>query len=290
MWVLKPNWIVHGELKPKPIISVDIDPQCERLATGCMDNSIGIWKLLCILEDNEDEDNDPQLAHLTQHCGQVNAVRWSPSGEFLASASDDALVIVWQMGPCGLSDNLEEWRPWLSLKGHQADVRELIWDHSGKVLVSGGVDNHIMIWNIENKQQYPMHVLDKHIGFISGLAFDPLNKHLFTLAEDLKLIKWCAQTWKFVKEFSIPLDHEIGHTLKKFSITSDGMNIIVPGPKRNTLKYSASVLSLEFEPTKYFVGHLAPVSVIRCSPTLYESDSGLVSLVAVGGYDGAISL
>lgn len=37
------------------------------------------------------------LSDLTRHQKAVNCVRWSPTGEHLATADDDANIIVWQL-------------------------------------------------------------------------------------------------------------------------------------------------------------------------------------------------
>ena len=37
---------------------------------------------------------------LVGHADEVNAIRWDPSGQLLASCSDDHNVFVWQLGQC----------------------------------------------------------------------------------------------------------------------------------------------------------------------------------------------
>ena len=41
------------------------------------------------------------LCQLDQHLGCVNCVRWSKSGQYLASAGDDKVVIIWQLSNYG---------------------------------------------------------------------------------------------------------------------------------------------------------------------------------------------
>lgn len=36
------------------------------------------------------------VSDLTRHQRAVNVVRWSPSGQYLASGDDDANIIIWQ--------------------------------------------------------------------------------------------------------------------------------------------------------------------------------------------------
>lgn len=87
-----------------------------------------------------------------------------------------------------MSDNLEEWRGILTLRGHSADVKELAWNYSGTLLASGSVDNTVIIWNIMSKQLAPARILSGHESYVSGLAFDPMDKNLATVGEDKQLI------------------------------------------------------------------------------------------------------
>jgi protein HIRA/HIR1 len=59
---------------------------------------IVIWNMAPLLEQNKENDqNLPKfICQMDHHIGCVNIVRWSNSGLFLASGSDDKLVMIWQ--------------------------------------------------------------------------------------------------------------------------------------------------------------------------------------------------
>lgn len=289
MWILKPNWITHDPHQSLPILSVDIEPQMTRFLTACIDNSIIVWSLKSILEDNLDD--AIKLATLNQHLAPVNCVRWSPSGVFFASASDDKLVIVWERYE---EMNGENWRAWITLTGHSADVKDIAWSPDGAMLASGSVDNHIIIWNVANRQFAPYRVLDAHTGYVNGLAFDPFNRYLASLGDDKLLCLWSTTDWEKKDWIADTINHSVNQQLKRLAFTPDGMNLILPGPKKEAYKYMATVLEMtaedDWEDTKYLVGHLQPVSVVKTCPVLFKGKEKPDWAVALGGYDSAISI
>ena len=101
-----------------PVFSVDVHPDGRRFATGaqgidpaCMlvyllvcdmcdghaDARIRVWAMEAV---KADESTGPKLlCTMTNHASSVNSVRWSPSGEYLVSGSDDGVILVWIMTP-----------------------------------------------------------------------------------------------------------------------------------------------------------------------------------------------
>lgn len=85
-----------------------------------------------ILSEKAEQDHTcPKvLASLSDHYGQVNAVRWSHSGAYLASCSDDGTALVYRMHaePArrvfgdSAAPNLENWKVAATLRGHLSDV------------------------------------------------------------------------------------------------------------------------------------------------------------------------
>lgn len=111
------------------------------------------------------------LAELTRHQRSVNCVKWSPSGELLASADDDANIILWQLRTDNIpslderEDEFEEkWNALKVLRGHKEDVYDLCWSPMGDKLLSGSVDNTAILWDIAKGQSEL--ILKDHKGFI----------------------------------------------------------------------------------------------------------------------------
>ena len=96
----KPGWVSHDG---QPIFSVDVHPDGTRFATAGQDGTIKIWALAPVLDkaSEQDESVPRLLATLSGHEGAVNCARWSPDGRFLASGSDDSMVMLWRLAGAG---------------------------------------------------------------------------------------------------------------------------------------------------------------------------------------------
>lgn len=127
-----------------------------------MDNHLGNYWLIIINHCN---------CHLS---GCVNVVRWSCQGHFLASGSDDKLVMIWKLmtgeGSStvfggGGKVNIETWKCVYTLNSHSGDVLDLAWAPHDGWLASGSVDNTVIIWNA-HKFPEKISVLKGHTAMV----------------------------------------------------------------------------------------------------------------------------
>ncbi|KAF7255531.1 hypothetical protein EG68_07734 [Paragonimus skrjabini miyazakii] len=113
------------------------------------------------------------LASLKRHEKPVNVVRWSPSGEFLASGGDDLYIVIWAnqgliansslstadrtetAAPSKEDDEdesasaVEHWVPCRSLRRHLEDIYDLCWSPDNQALISGSVDHSVIVWQLD---------------------------------------------------------------------------------------------------------------------------------------------
>ncbi|KAG7168560.1 Chromatin assembly factor 1 subunit B-like [Homarus americanus] len=176
-----------------PVLSLDIQPNPQdgiyRLATAGTDTHIVIWQL-CVLDNGGV--SVEALSDLTRHNRAVNAVRFSPDGEILASADDEAAVILWKKQDSSGSvdifvddsekENKEHWTILKMLRGHLEDVYDICWSKCSQFLITGSVDNSAILWDVGKGKNIGL--LNDHKGFVQGVAWDPQGQYVATLCSD----------------------------------------------------------------------------------------------------------
>lgn len=181
-----------------PILSIDFQPsndKCKRLATCSTDTHILIW---FVIVHHNGETSLEFRSDLNRHTKTVNTVRFSHSGELLASGDDDANVIIWkqvQKNPTvdkasgdlydECIENKEHWVAHKVLRGHIDDVCDICWSPDSTWLLSGSVDNSAIIWNVEKAKKVSL--LNDNKGFVQGVVWDPRDVYFATLSSDRSL-------------------------------------------------------------------------------------------------------
>ncbi|KAG8925255.1 hypothetical protein FRC01_010447, partial [Tulasnella sp. 417] len=147
--------------------------QSFRFATGGSDNNVRLWMVYPnILPPSvaaaaastsggtKPTPHPPRveyLATLVKHAGAVNVVRFSPSGEYLASAGDDGMIIIWMptdrpvhtfgADPEEAQYEKEHWKPKIVLRCTSREVYDLAWSPNGEYIVAGSTDNTARVYN-----------------------------------------------------------------------------------------------------------------------------------------------
>ncbi|KAF8018945.1 hypothetical protein BT93_H3742 [Corymbia citriodora subsp. variegata] len=162
----------------KPVLTLDFHPLSGLLATGGADFDIKLWLLVC-----EEPKKGPVAAYqnsLTYHSSAVNILRFSPSGELLASGADGGELILWKLhiGEAG-----QTWKVLKTLSFHRKDVLDLEWSKDSGFLISGSVDNSCIIWDVNKDRTCRIYVNKPQIKGKSSEKLNYVCHHVISKAE-----------------------------------------------------------------------------------------------------------
>ena len=104
----------------------------KRLASGSWDKTVRIWEVA----------TGKELWQLNAHSDEVNAVAWSPCGQWLASGGGDKMVYIY---------NAKTFEVKWPLRGHSAVVRSVCFSSDGKQLTSGSEDKTVRNWDLATR-------------------------------------------------------------------------------------------------------------------------------------------
>jgi WD40 repeat protein len=158
-----------------PMASVASRTEDERVAAGGLDSLIRIWDGL----------EGSFLDRWSGHLLGVVRLYYPPSGNFLASASDDATVRIWNEAGSTLQ----------LLRGPITRVVDLAVSPSG-LLVAAASEQHVHIWNPYSGEV--LEVLSQPSGWYQAVAFSPNSQRLVTAYDGRRLDFRDTLSWERV--------------------------------------------------------------------------------------------
>ena len=275
--IYKPSFVAHDG--SAPIYSIDTHPDGSRFATAGGDQKVKVWSTAALLDRNKENDKEcPKLlATLSDHFGPVNCCRFSKNGRYLATASTDSNILLYELHEgkgktmFGSNDepNVENWSNVGRLKGHQSDVIDIAFSPDDKYLASASYDNLVNVWDVEMKQTVA--TLRGHQSLVKGVAWDPIGKFLATQGDDKSVIIWRVDDWEKVSTITEPYRQSVGATFSmRLCWSPDGKAVTTCNAYKKP-SHTASVLERGEWDSKFdFVGHKGPVVCVRFSPGLFK--------------------
>src|SRR5216683_2848106 len=116
------------------------------------------------------------------HSEFVNAVAWSPNGRYIASASWDHTVQVWDVNTRALLFSYE----------HNDIVYALAWSPDGHYIAAGGSDRWIDVLNAKTGRL--LFTYKGHTGEVWALAWSPDSRYIASASWDHTVQVWEAKT------------------------------------------------------------------------------------------------
>lgn len=248
---------------------------------------------------------------MATHTGAVTVVRFSPCGKYLASGSDDRVVLIWEKDDSriprqefGSEANLESWVARKRLIGHENDVQDLAWAPDSSILVTVGLDSSIIIWNGVTFEK--LKTFDAHQSLIKGVTFDPANKYFATASDDrtVRIIRYhhtSSSDISFSIEATISkpfTNSPLSTYYRRCSWSPDG-NFVAAANSTNGPVTTVSIINRgTWDSDLSLIGHDAPCEVVSFCPRIFslqkKTDSSkppnFLTVLATAGQDKTLAI
>lgn len=314
--------LTAAENKPIECYAISINSAGTKMALGGLDGQVKVWDIEQILRTQNapeageletltrrmDDPLERPLASMSRHNGVVTSVKFLPDGRFLASGSDDKIVLIWEKDDDGVRPkqfgdadaDLEHWTVRKRLVAHDNDVQDICWLPDGLLLLTVGLDRSIIIWNgatFERIKRY-----DIHQSMVKGVVFDPANKFFATASDDRtvrvfryyrKLNDTLASGYEFQME-QVVVDafrkSPLTSYFRRMSWSPDGQHIAVPNAMNGPVSAVAIINRGNWACDVSLIGHEAPLEVCLFAPRLFSVGDTQSAVLASAGQDRTLAV
>lgn len=189
---------------------------------------------------------------------EINALAWSPDGTYIAAASSDASIYMWNAAYHGDT-------PFFTYKKHLDAVQCLSWSPDGKYIASGSSDHTVHIWDpTSGKERF---TYNGHSSAVGGITWLPDSQRISSVAVNQSIVHlWNATMGKPLRGYNLPNPWQ-----KAFAWSLDGKRFATGDSDKNVKLWDVKTGDNLFT----YNGHSGAINALAWSPngTLIASAS-----------------
>ncbi len=174
---------------------------------------------------------DPLQAHVAKdfkNPSPLVSCRFDPLGRYVFAGTQSNKVVRWSLADGKATE----------FGGHDSWVRGLAFaktkdgDKDVLLMISGGYDGRVIIWNADAETPEPIRKIDAHAGWVRALVVLPDQAHVVSCGNDNKVKLWRIADGMLVREF-------IGHESHVYNVAlhPDGKQLVSGDLKANLIHW-----------------------------------------------------
>ncbi|KAF9932513.1 hypothetical protein BGZ67_004708 [Mortierella alpina] len=145
---------------------------------------------------------------LDSHTNEVWYISFSHDGRYLASASADSRVIIW---------NLETFEPIHTLQGHASKVSCCAWSPDDSQMLTGGFDRTVKVWDVQTAAL--KYTFQRHSEQVTCLKWLPDGERFVSGSE--KNMFLMSSSGEVLRSWHFPV--------RDLAVSADGKTLVVMG-------------------------------------------------------------
>lgn len=185
---------------------------------------------------------------LTGHTADVLAVRFSPDGNSVASASKDKDIFLW--------NTYEDCKNYLMMRGHKGAVTDVCWQSDNSAVYSASSDKTVGVWDAKTARRILK--LNEHSGIVNAVSGQrKATQQLVSVSDDGAIKVWDTRK----RQSTMTISGEWPLTSVAYH---DSLNYVFAGGVENDI--TCWDLRSTTEPVFTMTGHADTITSLRIDP------------------------
>ncbi len=239
--------------------AAEFSPDAKRIVTAGQDGKAIVWQKVeneeqraAIMRRRAESGTNTPIKigdydadkEFTGHDGAVYSARFSPNGRLVATGGYDKMVMVWKPDEVESVDiqaqieGKEGAKPnYLRLAGHDGPVRCVAFSPNGSLVLSGGEDNALRLWDVASGE--PVKSLRGHGKEVRSCVFSPDGEWILSGGHDASVRLWNVAGYEEVRVLHATVFAGHADAILAARYTKDGSRIVTASRDRTAILWNA---------------------------------------------------